>query len=469
MQMKLGWHNVLLVKGGVYYMSKSYDLIVIGAGPGGYVAAIRGAQLGKNVAVIEKNNAGGTCLNVGCIPSKTLLEHGEKAHNIRVANDWGITTKELGIDFTQFVQRKKKVVQTLTGGVKQLLKKNKVTYIEGEARISKNLKVDVNNETYQAKDIILATGSKPFIPPIDGLDQVNYETTDTFFDLEKLPKQLAVIGGGVIATELASSMADLGVRVTIIEVADDILLTEINETREMLKAHLDNQGIKILTKAKIKQVKESKIILDGQDDVSFDTLLVATGRQPNTQVAKDLNLEMDGKFFKVNEHYETSQKHVYAIGDLIKGYQLAHAASAHGIHVVETIMNKQPSLVRQEDITRCIYTRLEAASVGLSEAQAKEAGYDVKVTQSAFQGNAKALIKGENEGFIKLVVDKKYGEVLGAFIVGPHATDIIGELLSVKASEGTIHELSQIIQPHPALLEAIGESADAFFDSAIHM
>lgn len=353
--------------------------------------------------------------------------------------------------------------------MKQLLKKNKVTYIEGEARISKNLKVDVNNETYQAKDIILATGSQPFIPPIDGLDQVNYETTDTFFDLEKLPKQLAVIGGGVIATELASSMADLGVRVTIIEVADDILLTEINETREMLKAHLDNQGIKILTKAKIKQVKETKIILDGQDDVSFDTLLVATGRQPNTQVAKDLNLEMDGKFFKVNEHYETSQKHVYAIGDLIKGYQLAHAASAHGIHVVETIMNKQPSLVRQEDITRCIYTRLEAASVGLSEAQAKEAGYDVKVTQSAFQGNAKALIKGENEGFIKLVVDKKYGEVLGAFIVGPHATDIIGELLSVKASEGTIHELSQIIQPHPALLEAIGESADAFFDSAIHM
>ncbi|OMG44571.1 hypothetical protein BK140_36895, partial [Paenibacillus macerans] len=203
------------------------------------------------------------------------LEHGEKAHSIRVANDWGITTKDLKIDFTQFVQRKKKVVQTLTGGVKQLLKKNKVTYIEGEARISKNLKVDVNNETYQAKDIILATGSQPFIPPIDGLDQVNYETTDTFFDLEKLPKQLAVIGGGVIATELASSMADLGVRVTIIEVADDILLTEINETREMLKAHLDNQGIKILTKAKIKQVKESKIILDGQDDVSFDTLLVA--------------------------------------------------------------------------------------------------------------------------------------------------------------------------------------------------
>ena len=234
-------------------MSESYDLIVIGAGPGGYVSAIRAAQLGKKVAVIEKFNAGGTCLNVGCIPSKTLLEHGEKAHSIQVANDWGMTTKELNIDFPKFVQRKKKVVQTLTGGVKQLLKKNKVAYIEGEASISKDLNVKVNNETYQGKDIILATGSKPFVPPIDGLDNIDYETTDTFFDLKQLPKQLAVIGGGVIATELASSMADLGVNVTIVEVADDILLTEIDDTRELLKAHLENQGINIITKAKIKQ------------------------------------------------------------------------------------------------------------------------------------------------------------------------------------------------------------------------
>ena len=450
-------------------MSESYDLIVIGAGPGGYVSAIRAAQLGKKVAVIEKFNAGGTCLNVGCIPSKTLLEHGEKAHSIQVANDWGMTTKELNIDFPKFVQRKKKVVQTLTGGVKQLLKKNKVAYIEGEASISKDLNVKVNNETYQGKDIILATGSKPFVPPIDGLDNVDYETTDTFFDLKQLPKQLAVIGGGVIATELASSMADLGVNVTIVEVADDILLTEIDDTRELLKSHLENQDINIITKAKIKTVDQTKIVLDGQDDVSFDTLLVATGRQPNTQVAKDLNLEMDGKFFKVDDHYQTSQKHVYAIGDLVKGYQLAHAASAHGIHVAETLAGEHPPLVRQENITRCIYTRLEAASIGLSEEQAKEAGYDVKVIQSAFQGNAKALIKGENEGIIKLVIDQTYGEILGAFMVGPHATDLIGEVLGVKASEGTIYELSEIIQPHPALLEAIGEGADGYFGSAIHM
>lgn len=450
-------------------MSESYDLIVIGAGPGGYVSAIRATQLGKKVAVIERNNAGGTCLNVGCIPSKTLLEHGQKVHDIHVAKDWGISTKELNVDFSQFVQRKKQVVQTLTGGVKQLLKKNKITYIEGEAQVTKDLKVQVNQETYQAKDIILATGSKPFIPPIKGIDNVDYETTDTFFDLKTLPEKLAVIGGGVIATELASSMADLGVDVTIIEVAKDILLTEIEEVRELLKSHLDHQGIKIITNAKINNVSKSKVELENDDVVEFDTFLVAAGRQPNTQIAQALHLDMDKKFIKVDEHYQTSQAHIYAIGDLVSGYQLAHAASAHGIHVVETLAKRNPPLVSQENITRCIYTRLESASVGLSESQAKEAGYDVKVTQSAFQGNAKALIKGENEGFIKLVIDKKYGEILGAFIVGPHATDLIGEILGVKASEGTINELSNIIQPHPALLEAIGESADAYFESAIHM
>lgn len=279
---------------------------------------------------------------------------------------------------------------------------------------------------------------------------------------------MAVIGGGVIATELASSMADLGVDVTIVEVANDILLTEIEEVRELLKSHLDQQGIKMITNAKINNVSKSKVVLKNEE-IEFDTLLIAAGRQPNTQITQELHLDMDKKFIKVNEHYQTSQEHIYAIGDLVSGYQLAHAASAHGIHVVETLAKRNPSLVRQEDITRCIYIRLESASVGLSESQAKEAGYDVKVTQSAFQGNAKALIKGENEGFIKLVIDKKYGEILGAFIVGPHATDLIGELLGVKASEGTINEISNIIQLHPALLETIGESSDAYFGTAIHM
>ncbi|HJF68177.1 dihydrolipoyl dehydrogenase [Staphylococcus kloosii] len=450
-------------------MMDSYDLIVVGAGPGGYVAAIRAAQLGQKVAIVEKTNAGGTCLNVGCIPSKTLLEHGTKAHDIRKANDWGIETQGMKVNFSKLVQRKQHIVSTLTGGVKQLLKKNKVTFIKGEATVTKDLEVKVSNQSYQAKDIILATGSKPFIPPIEGLNDIKYETTDTFFDIETLPKQLAIIGGGVIATELASSMADLGVEVTMIEVNEDILLTEIEEVRELLKDHLKNQSIRILTGAKISKVTTSKVILDNHEDVSFDTLLVATGRQPNIKVVEDLDIDMDGKFVQVDEHYQTTINHVYAIGDLVKGYQLAHSASSHGLHVVETLAGLKPTPVSPNNITRCIYTRLEAASVGLSESQAKEAGYDVSVTQSSFQGNAKALVKGEAQGFIKIVTDKAYGEVLGAFIVGPHATDLISEVLGVKASEGTMNELSNIIQPHPSLSEAIGESADAYFGKAIHM
>lgn len=459
----------MILRKWVIVMTESYDLIVVGAGPGGYVAAIRAAQLGQKVAIVEKTNAGGTCLNVGCIPSKTLLEHGTKAHDIRKANDWGIETQAMKVNFSKLVQRKQHIVSTLTGGVKQLLKKNKVTFIKGEATVTKDLEVKVNNQTYQAKDIILATGSKPFIPPIEGLNDIKYETTDTFFDIETLPKQLAIIGGGVIATELASSMADLGVEVTMIEVNEDILLTEIEEVRELLKDHLKNQSIRILTGAKISKVTTSKVILDNHEDVSFDTLLVATGRQPNIKVAEDLDINMDGKFVQVDEHYQTTINHVYAIGDLVKGYQLAHSASSHGLHVVETLAGLKPTPVSPNNITRCIYTRLEAASVGLSESQAKEAGYDVSVTQSSFQGNAKALVKGEVQGFIKIVTDKAYGEVLGAFIVGPHATDLISEVLGVKASEGTMNELSNIIQPHPSLSEAIGESADAYFGKAIHM
>ena len=450
-------------------MMDSYDLIVVGAGPGGYVAAIRAAQLGQKVAIVEKTNAGGTCLNVGCIPSKTLLEHGTKAHDIRKANDWGIETQGMKVNFSKLVQRKQHIVSTLTGGVKQLLKKNKVTFIKGEATVTKDLEVKVSNQSYQAKDIILATGSKPFVPPIEGLNDIKYETTDTFLDIETLPKQLAIIGGGVIATELASSMADLGVEVTMIEVNEDILLTEIEEVRELLKDHLKNQSIRILTGAKISKVTTSKVILYNHEDVSFDTLLVATGRQPNIKVVEDLDIDMDGKFVQVDEHYQTTINHVYAIGDLVKGYQLAHSASSHGLHVVETLAGLKPTPVSPNNITRCIYTRLEAASVGLSESQAKEAGYDVSVTQSSFQGNAKALVKGEVQGFIKIVTDKAYGEVLGAFIVGPHATDLISEVLGVKASEGTMNELSNIIQPHPSLSEAIGESADAYFGKAIHM
>lgn len=447
----------------------NYDVVVIGSGPGGYVSAIRAAQLGKKVAIIEKSHMGGTCLNVGCIPSKLMLAYGKKVSDIKKANDWGIKTSSINIDYDKLLERKTHVVQTLTGGVTQLLKKNKVDIFEGKAQITEDLSIHCNQHTIQSKDIILATGSHPFIPPIKGLNEINYETTDTFFNLSELPQKLTIIGGGVIATELASSMADLGVKVTMIEVAEDILLTEIEEVRTMLKKQLKSQNISIHTNINIDSVSQQQIILEDDTNITHDKLLVATGRKPNTKSFESLNLKQNKDFVSIDSYYRTSINHVYAIGDLIDGYQLAHAASSEGIIASETIAGLNPSPIQQTQVPRCIYTKLEATSIGMDEDEAKANGYDIEVTQSTLQGNAKAIIQGENEGFIKLVVDKKYKEVLGAFIVSPEATNLIGELLSVKSSEGTINELSNIIQPHPSLSESIGESADNFFNKAIHM
>lgn len=453
-------------------MSKSYDLIIIGAGPGGYVAAIRAAQLGKHVALIEKKHVGGVCLNVGCIPAKLFLEYGAKVRDIHSANSWGIKTNNIDIDLTGLVQRKDQVVKTVTDDVRDALSQNNVDLIEGEAEVLEDLKVQVNETIYTAKDIILATGTKPFVPPIEGVDQAHYETADTFFNMKELPKQLVIIGGGVIASEIASAMADLGVDVTILEKGDSILSSEIKEIREHLTSYLKQQGVNIITNSETKKINATTLEIDGKDgprEIPYETLLFATGRQPNVHVAKALQLEQDGKCLKVNEHYETSYKHVYAIGDLVPGYQLAHTASAHGKYVAEKIAGKNPETIYQEDIPRCIYTRLESASVGLSETQAKEAGYDVEVTTANFQKNPKAILKGETQGFIKIVANKQDGKILGGFIVGPHATDLISEILGVKASGGTLNDISQIIQPHPSLSEALGESADASFGKAIYI
>ncbi len=260
-----------------------------------------------------------------------------------------------------------------------------------------------------------------------------------------------IIGGGVIASEIASAMADLSVDVTILEKGDSILSSEIKEIREHLTSYLKQQGVNIITNSETQKINTTTLEIDGKDgprEIPYETLLFATGRQPNVHVAKALQLEQDGKCLKVNEHYETSYKHVYAIGDLVPGYQLAHTASAHGKYVAEKIAGKHPEPIYQEDIPRCIYTRLESASVGLSEIQAQEAGYDVEVTTSNFQKNPKAILKGETQGFIKIVANKQNGKILGGFIVGPHATDLISEILGVKASGGTLNDISQIIQPH---------------------
>jgi len=449
---------------------KEFDLVVIGAGPGGYVSAIRAAQLGKKVAIVERKKLGGTCLNVGCIPSKALLKHSEMVEEIQKANSWGIKTGELSIDFPKLMKRKDQVVQTLTGGVQHLLKKNHITLFEGEASISDALDVSIGDVKIKGKDILLATGSTPFIPPIKGLDKINYHTTDTFFDLKELPKSMTIIGGGVISVELAFAMAPLGTKVTIIEVAPDILLTEDLDARKIIKKQLQKKSIQTIINAKIQEVQKGKVILADQE-ISFDTLLVATGRKPNIEVTQELNLKMDAtnKFVAVNDNYETSKKHVYAVGDLVGGYQLAHAASAEGLIAVHAMNGDQPQPLDQMEIPRCVYTHPEIASFGINEEQAKNAGYDVKITTSSLAGNAKAIAMGETEGFIKIISDRQYEEILGAVIVGVNATELIGEILAMKHSEGTMNELASMVHAHPAISEAIGENANALLKQAIHM
>ncbi|MCM3672087.1 dihydrolipoyl dehydrogenase [Mesobacillus maritimus] len=448
---------------------KEFDLIVIGAGPGGYVPAIRAAQLGKKVAIVERKKLGGTCLNVGCVPSKALLKHSELVEEIQKANSWGIHTGEVSIDFQKLMKRKDQVVRTLAGGVEHLLNKNNIEIFQGEASVTGDLIVTVGAETLRGKDLLLATGSRPFIPPIKGLHQVNYLTTDTFFDLKELPKQLVIIGGGVISVELAFAMAPLGTNVTIIEVAPDILLTEDEDARKVIKKHLKKKKIKAITLAEIQEVTDGKVLLTDQE-ISFDTLLVATGRQPNLEVATDLNLKLDSanKFVEVNEFYETSKKHVYAVGDLIGGYQLAHAASAEGLVAVHRMNGETPQPLNQTEIPRCVYTHPEIASFGLSEDQARKSYADVKVTVTPLAGNAKAIAEGETDGFVKIISDQRYQEILGAVIVGAKATELIGEILAVKHAEGTMSELASLVHAHPAISEAIGENANALYKQAIH-
>lgn len=449
---------------------QTFDVVVIGTGPGGYVSAIRAAQLGKKVAVAEKNKVGGTCLNVGCIPSKTYLQYSDTVRKIGQANYWGIETGEPRIHFGKLRERKDDIVKALTGGVQHLLKQNGITVFEGEAAVDKNNTVSIGKEMIEAEEVILATGSTPFVPPISGLEQVDYETTDTLFEMTKLPEKLVIIGGGVIAVELATAMAPLGTEVSLVEVASDILLTEEKDIRKTLKKNLKDMGIEIITAAEIQETKKNAIVL-GDRELSFDRLLVAAGRKPNTTIAESLGLDMDRDqgFVTVNEHYQTSKKNIYAIGDLISGYQLAHAASAEGIAAVHTIAGEKDCTVTDESVPRCIYTSPEAASFGLTEKEAAEAGYDVSVSRSDLGANSKAMVMGETEGFLKIVTDRRYQEILGAFMVGEGATEQISNMLAVKHSEGTGHELADVIQPHPSVSEAIGEGANGLFNKAIHI
>jgi dihydrolipoamide dehydrogenase len=447
-----------------------YDLIIIGAGPGGYISAIKAAELGQKVAVIEQKYLGGTCLNVGCIPSKAYLQHSKWAETVAAAKPYGLDMGINQVDFPKLVDHKDQVVNQLKMGVQFLFKKHKVDYIEGTADVLDANHVVVAGTTYECQNILLATGSHPFVPPIPGLDQANYVTTDEFFSNTQLPKELVIIGAGIISVELAFAMAPLGVKVTLLEVAPDMLLVIDEDARDLIKARLTELDITWKIGVTIDQVTPQSVQLADGSAYHFDQLLVATGRRADLKVANSLGLKLDdaGRVVSVDDHYQTSIPHIYAIGDLIGGYMLAHVAGAEGIKAVSAIAGQPQDPVDPNFVPRCLYSEPEVGSFGLSVQEAKDQGYDVKVSQVPFATNGKAIATGATTGFIKLISETKYHQILGGVIAGHNATEMIHTLITTAQAEGTVDEIANSIFAHPTLSELIGDSANTLLGQSVN-
>ncbi len=442
---------------------KQFDLAIIGAGPGGYVAAIHAAKSGLKVALVEKDKVGGACYNVGCIPSKIMLEHSKLVQEIRRGTDWGITVPQIHIDFPKLMKRKDAVIEQLLLNIEGFIANAQIKMFRGEGVVNADKTVTVDEVTFEAKNIILATGSRPFVPPIKGVETANYFTTDTFFNISSLPKQLTIIGGGVIAIEMAFALAPMGTKVTVLNHSKDILQTEEPDARPIIKEKMKHLGIELVLNFKLEEITANEVVTSiGR--FPYEHLLFATGRRPNTKIANDLGLEMDGHLIKVNNHFETSMPGVFAIGDLVGGFQLAHSASAEGMHTVNYILGKHPKVINQQEIPRCVYTHPEIATFGMLE---HEAPSDAIVTKMYLPTNPKALLEGNISGFMKFVASPE-GDIYGACVVGDGATEMINAMLAAKVAGGSVKDLARMIFPHPTVSEHIGDAASAVFGKAIH-
>lgn len=443
---------------------EKFDVAIIGAGPGGYVSAIHAAKSGMKVALVERGKVGGACYNVGCIPSKILLEHSKLVQEIKRGNEWGIETTTVNVNFERLMQRKDIVIGELLANIEHFIASNHITFYRGEASVAKDLTVTVGADRFAATDIILATGSKPFVPPFKGLEKSTYYTTDTFFDMKELPEQLTIIGGGVIAVEIAFSLAPLGTKVTILNHSEDILQTEESDARPIIREKMKKLNIELVKDFQFEHFSGNEIHTS-EGIYTYENLLFATGRRPNTEIAQQLGLDFDGRLIAVNDHLETSQPHIYAIGDLVGGYQLAHAASAEGIHVIEHILGNAPAVIDQALIPRCVYTHPEIATFGLLEEQVE---VEYTVTKMPIHTNPKALMEGNIEGFVKLIATQQDGQILGACVVADGATEMLNAILATKNAGGTAQNLAEMIFPHPSVSEHIGDAAKAVFRKAIH-
>ncbi len=471
-------------------MSNEYDVVVIGSGTGGYVAAIRAAQLGLKTAVVERAPVlGGTCLNWGCIPTKALLEH---AHALKIAQDWkewGLTIGQatVGIDMNQVHARKDKIVKGLTGGIELLFKKNKIDWIKGSARLAGKGKVEVTEGQKQTltarKEIIVATGSTPRSVPGIEIDRKRIITSDEAIHMKDIPKSIVILGSGAVGVEFGSIFRRFGSEVTIIELLPRIVPVEDEAVSAELEKSFKKQGIKLLTGTKVTSARAGATGVDIEAQtpdgkttkINAEYLLVAIGRGPVTTGlgAEEAGLQMDRGYVRVDKEFKTSVPGISAIGDVITfdkpGHpQLAHLSSAEGIVLAERIAGKEYRPINYDQVPGCTYCAPEIGSVGLTEKAAQERGYDVKTGMFKFGVLARARMAGETEGFVKIVFDKKYDEILGVHMIGPRATELVAEATVALKLECTVEELVRTIHAHPTMSEAVGEAAHAAHGAAIH-
>jgi dihydrolipoamide dehydrogenase len=458
----------------------SYDAVVIGGGPGGYVAAIRIAQLGGRVVLIERNELGGVCLNEGCIPTKTLLKGAELTKLHSLSSEYGVYYPSPTIDFSKLLQKKEAVIGHLQNGVSHLLKKNKITVINGVGEVVSPNKVNVtrNNgeiESITTKSIILATGSETHIPNIPGLRDANPLTSKEALSLGELPESIAIIGAGAIGCEFAGIYAPFGVKVVLIESANEILPGADADVSQFLKKSLIKDGVEIITSSQVKEIKvengEKTLYIEHQDhykEIVVNEILVATGRKARIESLKEVGLVVENDGVKVNEYLRTNIPSIFAIGDITGKENLAHVASAQGVVAAENCMGSQKEM-KYDAIPRCIYTSPEIASVGLTEKEATDRNLDYQIGKYHFNGNGRAITNGKTEGFIKVIRDKKYNQILGIHIVGPNASELISEGVLAVNLEATPEEIASTIHPHPTLSEGLLEAALASMGKGIHV
>ncbi len=462
----------------------SYDVVVIGGGPGGYVAAIRAAQLGLKTALVEKENLGGVCLNWGCIPTKALLRNAELAHLLQHrAKEFGFVFDNLRLDYTAAVKRSRRVVDRLVKGVGFLMRKNGITVHTGTARLRSPNEIDIqtadgNAEHITARSVIIATGARPRALPGVTVDGQRILTYRQAIVQDTLPKSAIIIGAGPIGVEFAYIWRAYGVEVTLIEMLPHLLPLEDEEVSAELERAFKRLGIRFHLNAKVERVEVTDdgvrvtVTQEGKETgLEADQVLIAIGVQGNTDRLglEDLGIRTERGFIVVDEHMRTNVSNVYAIGDVTGKTPLAHVASAQGIVAAERIAGVDTITLNYEMMPRAVYCQPQVASFGLTEAQARERGYEVKVGKFPFQANGKALGLGESQGFVKIVADAKYGEILGAHMIGPEVTELLPELTLAQAWELTPEEIARNVHAHPTLSEALMEAAHAWTGHAIHM